>query len=115
MIIKLVGEGADLARLQDLVQGSLSNLGLTDLVSIEITDDSAYKMELGITQNPALCIEESSIDFKDMIFEGVVPEKAELDSMFVSILGSSDESSGGGCDTGGSCGTCGTGGCGTCA
>lgn len=34
---------------------------------------TAYKMELGITQNPALCIEESSIHFKDMIFEGVVP------------------------------------------
>lgn len=43
-------------------------------------------MELGVTANPALCIEESSIDFRDMIFEGVVPEKQELVSMFASIL-----------------------------
>ncbi len=113
MIIKLVGEGTDLTRLQELVNGSLAELGLTNLVTLETTSDPAYKMELGITQNPALCIEESSIDFKDMIFEGVVPEKAELDSMFVSILGSPESE--GSCSTSGGCGTCATGGCGTCA
>lgn len=113
MIIKLVGEGADLARLEELVNVSLTELGLTELVTLETTADPAYKMELGITQNPALCIEESSIDFKDMIFEGVVPEKSELTSMFVSILGTSDSEGGGGCSTGGSCGSCSTGGCGS--
>ncbi|MFZ4461598.1 MAG: hypothetical protein ACOYN2_03545 [Patescibacteria group bacterium] len=86
MLIKLVGQGAELEALTLLVNESLLELGLKDLVSVETTTDEAYKMELGITQNPALCIEESSIDFKDMIFEGVVPEKAELNSMFVSIL-----------------------------
>ena len=87
MLIKLVGQGTELASLTTLVNESLAELGLNELVSVEISTDEAYKMELGITQNPALCIEESSIDFKDMIFEGVVPEKAELNSMFVSILG----------------------------
>ncbi|MDD2745906.1 MAG: hypothetical protein PHU93_05185 [Candidatus Gracilibacteria bacterium] len=111
MIIKLVGEGLELTQLQDLVNVSLTELGLLDLVTLETTADPAYKMELGITQNPALCIEESSIDFKDMIFEGVVPEKSELTSMFVSILGSSESEEGGGCSTGGSCGSCSTGGC----
>jgi hypothetical protein len=67
------------------------SLGLKDIVEMEISNDPAYKMELGITANPALCIEESTIDFKDMIFEGVIPEKAELISMFSSILGSPDE------------------------
>lgn len=89
MKIKLVGEGQQLTELQEAVNASLSGLGLAELVTIESTDDPAYKMELGVTQNPALCIEETSIDFKDMIFEGIVPEKAELDSMFVSILGDS--------------------------
>jgi len=86
MLIKLVGQGTELEALTLLVNESLLELGLKDLVNVETTTDEAYKMELGITQNPALCIEESSIDFKDMIFEGVVPEKAELNSMFVSIL-----------------------------
>lgn len=111
MIIKLVGEGVDLTKLQELVNTSLIELGLTDLVTVESTTDPAYKMELGITQNPALCIEESSIDFKDIIFEGIVPEKTELTSMFMSILGTSSSDGGGGCSTGGSCGTCSTGGC----
>ncbi len=102
MIIKLVGEGTELVKLQELVNVSLSELGLIDLVTMETTADPAYKMELGITQNPALCIEESSIDFKDMIFEGTVPEKSELVSMFASILGSS-ESEGGSCGSGGGC------------
>lgn len=72
-------------------------------------------MELGITENPSLCIEEESIDFKDMIFQGEIPEYDEIKSMFLSILGDEDDHEGGGC------GTCGDGeeeegsGCGTCA
>ena len=65
-------------------------------------------MELGITGNPALCIEETSIDFKDMIFEGIIPEQVELDSMFTSILGSSEMEGDSGCS-----GACSSGGCGT--
>lgn len=86
MIIKLVGSGSELEKLQELVQKSLSELALDDAVTVSTTDDSAYKMELGITENPALAIEEESIDFKDMIFQGEVPEYEEIKSMFISIL-----------------------------
>lgn len=86
MKIKLVGTGSELENLESLVLKSLSELSLDDAVSVEKTDDSSYKMELGITENPALAIEEESIDFKDMIFQGEVPEYDEIKSMFVSIL-----------------------------
>lgn len=109
MIIKLIGSGEEFTRLKSLVDQALGELALDDVVKVESTDDSAYKMELGITQNPALAIEEESIDFKDMIFEGEVPEYDEIKSMFVSILGD-DESLVEGCSTG-NCGSCG-GGCG---
>ena len=91
MIIKLVGSGAELENLENLVIKSLT--------------------ELGVTENPALCIEEESIDFKDMIFQWEVPEYDEIKSMFISILGDDDAHEGGGCSTGGGCGT---GGCGSC-
>lgn len=111
MIIKLVGTGSPIEQLQNLVSQALSELALTDAVQIETTDDAAYKLELGITKNPALCIEESSIEFKDMIFQGEVPAYEEIKSMFISILGD-DESHGDSCSTGESCGT---GGCGDCS
>jgi hypothetical protein len=40
-----------------------------------------------ITNLPALCVEEESINFRDMIFEGVVPEQSELVSLFISLFG----------------------------
>jgi hypothetical protein len=45
------------------------------------------KTKLNITKEPALIIEEESIDFQDMIFEGIIPSDDELKSMFVSIIG----------------------------
>ncbi|MDD2515907.1 MAG: hypothetical protein PHF46_02630 [Candidatus Gracilibacteria bacterium] len=102
MQIKLVGSGKKLKNLETLVLESLNDLGLTDIIKLEKTDDSGYKIELGITQNPALCVEEESIDFKDMIFEGIIPEKDEIKSMFVSIIGGSTGDS---CSTE-SCMTC---------
>jgi hypothetical protein len=67
-------------------------------------------MELGITENPALCIEEESIEFRDVIFQGIIPEKAEIKSLLISIVGG-EESGGDSCGTGG-CGSCSTaGGC----
>jgi hypothetical protein len=44
-------------------------------------------MELGITENPALAIEEESIDFKDMIFQGEIPEYDEINLCFSLFLG----------------------------
>lgn len=69
MIIKLVGSGTELENLENLVIKSLTELSLIDAVKVEKTDDTSYKLELGVTENPALCIEEESIDFKDMIFQ----------------------------------------------
>ena len=103
----LVGEWSELTDLRSLVHRSLTELALDDAVKIQETNDPAYKMELGITENPALCIEEESIEFRDMIFQGEVPEYDEIKSMFLSILGDED-------DHGGGCGSCSTGGCGTC-
>lgn len=110
MLIKLVGSGTELENLQTLVNQALAELALADAVKVETTDDVAYKMELGITENPALAIEEESIEFRDMIFQGEVPAYDEIKSMFISILGDDeDHEHGGSCGTGG-CGDCG-GGC----
>ena len=69
MLIKLVGSGSALTDLQALVNQALTELALDDAVTVSTTDDAAYKLELGITENPALAIEEESIDFRDMIFQ----------------------------------------------
>lgn len=91
MIIKLIGNGDELENLKSLVTQALSELALDDAVKVETTDDAAYKMELGITENPALAIEEESIDFRDMIFQGEIPVYDEIKSMFISILGDDDD------------------------
>lgn len=96
MIIQLIGEGTGVAELETLVNKALSELALSDAVTVKLSNDPAYKMELGITESPALCIEEESIEFKDMIFQGEVPAYDEIKSMFVSILGD-DESHGSSC------------------
>ncbi len=107
MLIKLIGSGTELDTLHTLVTKALTELALDDAVRVETTDDAAYKMELGITENPALAIEEESIEFRDMIFQGELPAYDEIKSMFISILGDEEEGGGG-------CGSCSTGGCGTC-
>lgn len=87
MQIKIIGSGEICDALYSLVSEVLVDLGFSEIIALERSDDEAYKIELGITQNPALCIEEASIDFKDMIFEGVVPEKQEIVSLLASIIG----------------------------
>lgn len=64
----------------------LEELGLTDFVTIDKTESAEMKEELKISEESALIIEEESINFKDMIFEGMVPESEELKSMFISII-----------------------------
>lgn len=107
MLIKLVGTGDELQTLKDLVERSLEELSLTDAIKIETSNDSAYKLELGITENPALTIEEESIEFKDVIFQWSIPEYEEIKSMFLSIFGDEDVDS---CSTD----SCGIWGCGSC-
>ncbi len=97
------------SELQSKIALVLEELGLTDFVTVESTQDQAIQQELKITEESALIIEEESINFKDMIFEGMVPEAEELKSMFISIIwgwsgwgcGSKDESWS--CGTGCSC------------
>ena len=109
MIISLVGEGTSLSDLEVLVNKALSELSLSDAVTVKLSNDSAYNMELGITEFPALCIEEESIEFRDMIFQWEVPEYDEIKSMFISILWDDNaHSEWGSCSTGG-CGDCSSG------
>ena len=76
-------------QLRDQVKLSLDELGLVDFIELEETEDTALQEELQIKESPALIIEEESINFKDMIFEGIVPEAEEIKAMFLSIIWSS--------------------------
>ena len=92
--------------LQQVVKSSLDDLGLTDFLPVELSEDPALKAELNITELPALIIEEESIDFKDVIFQWMVPPEEEIKSMFISVIGGNE--GGWGCwskESDGSCGT----------
>lgn len=73
---------------------TLDELGLIDFVEVGNTQEKELEAKLGITKIPALIIEEESIDFQDMIFEGIIPSSEELKSMFISIVGGSSEGCG---------------------
>lgn len=90
MLIRIVGTSPDADTLFTRVQASLEELGLISHTTVEIYDTPDYRDLMKITTLPALCIEESSIDFRDMIFEGVIPEHSELVSLFVSLFGSDE-------------------------
>jgi len=87
MKVIIYGKGEDVDTLNTKVKLVLDELGLTDFIKLESSDDEALKKELDIKESSALIIEEESIDFKDMIFEWMVPDDEELKSMFVSIIG----------------------------
>ena len=86
MQIIIVGSAPLSADLFARTSEVLGELGLADIIKIRESDDEAYKIELGITENPALCIEEESIDFRDVIFQGIIPEKMEIKSLITSIV-----------------------------
>lgn len=92
-------------QLQEKISIVLEELGLTDFVSVENTTDEAMKQDLMIKEESALIIEEESINFKDMIFEWMVPEGEELKSMFISIIGGGSWGWCGSKDENGSCGS----------
>jgi len=68
------------------VKTGIDDLWLTDFIVLEETNDESMKKELNITKEPALIIEEESIEFKDVIFEWIVPEEEEIKSMLISII-----------------------------
>ena len=106
MKVYVYGSWEESKKLQSKISLVLEELGLTDFVAVENTVDEALKTELNISEESALVIEEESIDFKDMIFEGIIPEDEELKSMFISIIGGW---SGWGCGSKDESGSCGTG------
>jgi len=106
MKIKIYGTQENTRDLLNTVKSSLDELGLVDFIELEQTTDEALKAELNITKEPALIIEEESIDFKDTIFEWLVPSEDEIKSMLVSIIGGSETGSScapGGCGSWCSC------------
>lgn len=98
-------QGDQAKDLQVKISVVLEELWLTDFVVVENTTDEELKNELMIKEESALIIEEESINFKDMIFEGMVPESEELKSMFISIIGGGSWGWCGSKDENGSCGT----------
>ncbi len=95
--------------LTNKVKKILDNLWLLDLISIENSCDKNLKLELSIKKEPALIIEEEAIEFKDTIFEWIVPPESEIEAMITSIIwGSGDMScaptSCGSCSSSDACG-----------
>jgi len=97
MQVKIYWEWEKASELSTKVKYILDELGLVDFIKVEETNSEELKNELNIKETPALIIEEEAIDFKDIIFEGLIPGDEELKSMFTSIIG--------GWDTGWSCGS----------
>ena len=87
MKVYVYGSSQEADLLHNSIAQVLEDLGLSDFVELEKTQDEALKQELQITKESACIIEEESIDFKDMIFEGMVPEHEEIKAMFLSIIG----------------------------
>jgi hypothetical protein len=64
----------------------IDNLWLTEFIEIEKKFEDNFKTELSIKKEPALIIEEESIEFKDVIFEWINPPKEEIEAMITSII-----------------------------
>lgn len=105
MQIKIFWKNNDSTILFEKVNVILKELWLEDFIKVWQTYDEKLKKELNIKKEPALIVEEESIDFVDTIFEWIIPEDDELKSIFISIIGWWENWS---CDSGGcwSCGLC---------
>lgn len=105
MKIKIYWNGEKTQELFTKVKNSLEDLWLSDFMEVDLTQDENLKKELSFSEEPALIIEEEVIDYKDVIFEWIVPEDDEIKAMFVSIIWGWD--TWGWCSSG-SCGSCST-------
>ena len=103
MKVKIFGKNKETDLLFDKVNIILEELWLNDFIKVEKTTSLKLQKELDIKKEPALIIEEKSIDFTDILFEWTIPDDEELKSIFISIIGWWD--AWGGCDTSG-CGSC---------
>lgn len=86
MKVKIYWNNDDTKNLLEKVNFAIDELWLNDFINVEVTFDETLKNILNISKEPALIIEEESIDFKDIIFEWIIPEIDELKSMFISII-----------------------------
>ncbi len=86
MEIKIYWKNKETKELMKKVEYTLEELWLNDFIKVEKTTDSSLKKELDIKKEPALIVIEDSIDFKDTIFEWIIPDDEELKSMFISII-----------------------------
>ncbi len=86
MKVKLYWSENSTKNLLTKVESSLEELWLKDFIQLELTNDEETKNELNIEKEPALIVEEESIDFKDTIFEWIEPSDEEIKSMFISII-----------------------------
>ncbi len=93
MKLKIFWEEKNIKDLFKKVSLWLEELGLSEFIKLEKTNSKKLKEELEITKEPALIIEEESIDFKDMIFEWITPSDEEIKSMLVSIVWAWDSGS----------------------
>lgn len=105
MKIHLSWEWEQLDLLHSLIKKTITDLQIEDSLTLHITNDSNFLAELGITSFPSLSIEEESIWFKDMIFQGQVPELKEIKELFSSMVGDETWLGTSWCSTGG-CSTC---------
>lgn len=72
--------------LKDIVKWSLDELWLSDFIELKDSQDEELKKELEIEKEPALIIKEEEIDFKDVIFQWIIPSEEEIRSMLISII-----------------------------
>ena len=106
MKIKIYWTEENTKELLEKVNVSLDELWLASFIQAETTMDEELKNELNITKEPALIVEEEAIEFKDTIFEWIVPDNEELKAMFISIIwGWESGWSCGSLESDGSCGT----------
>ncbi len=86
MNVKILWDNKKSEKLLNKIKICLSELWLTDFIKVNKINDNKLKKDLAIKKEPALIIEEESIDFQDVIFEWIIPEDDELKSMFISII-----------------------------
>lgn len=86
MKIIIFWEWEDSKLLNEKISSILEELWLNEFITLENSVSKELKKELKIEKSPALIIEEESIEFKDTIFEWIVPDEEELKQMIVSII-----------------------------
>lgn len=69
MKITIFGNSPEAQKLFDVTKQSLDDIGLSDFVSLGQSESPEFKKELNISKDPAFCVEEEMIEFKDTIFE----------------------------------------------